>query len=825
MSVTFNRVSHTVPTQSMANMQSVRTPQRVQRSTSTPTPSTHIQASQRSVNPQAVAARKQLESKDVIASRINLSLQKLEKNGIDIQVSAPTKTSKFVSALKAVAKTFTGLFSKATNLVIGALKLTLNLVPVTICGLISIGQKLMPGYKPGNDEYLIEKYLKAAQPMNEAFDGAMNTVTKFFAGEYFGKPTGQDEALLSTEIAADTGHSMVHEGLGQAADNLGMNFTGTAKAPDIGEVGNQGELAMQLGMTTAVAGGLEGGQTILQGVNDLVVGGQTRSIGKTKLREAGELNEKINQQKRILELRQLDSTLDTKISGRTPDGLELEADLEHTSILQMAVHIQDSTLTTPLTRENVIDEIKRLEDLPLLNDNEESQLISLTNYLDLGVQKEYAELMESQTTPVNDLSIKKLEIQAKRLEGAGQVLKQAGDNQQTQAGIDIGRGTVDIAMSVNGVVNLMVGSDSATHLIASNESAQFVAGTATQIVGAGVMVITKGVECGLDIKRSINASANVERAHSFVDNASSNVNSMEDEMVVAAVKQFEKKQASSGFLSKVKAVLNGALAVAGVAVIVATCIVGAATPVGWAVGGAALLIGAGMAIHQAYKAQRETDNISSLESARGKMQTQMTEMIESYQSKTPPVDLNAEVSGATLDQLNSEVNFNETMLGDVDGIPASELTRSQIAEKLRDPTTPASLKTDLEELQFSRDKQSLLSLQNISDEIDLALCSISPKHATDTLAEMILSDSKQLSEYDPSSGDPPPVSSSSAKMARDAMRTVFRISPTVFQVNPENPSEPMDVDAFKKGREVLNNKLSLFYTNVFDDSILTAQGR
>ncbi len=821
MSISFSRVNTMPQSSNLGAMRSVAAPKRAQQS-GAPAPITapkHMHSIDRSKSGQGVTNRKNLESKDVMTTRINESLAKLQNNGVDIQISTPTKTSKMVSALKAAGKSFFGLFSKATNLVIGAVKLVINAVPVTITGLISIGQKIAqkidPSLGPKDNQFLVEKYLEAAKPMNEAFDTAMNTVTKFFAGEYFGKDTGQEDALASSQIAADVVDGLGHEGLGQAADGLGMNFVNSEAR--IGQVGQQGELAMQLGMTTAIAGGVEGGQTLFEGIENVSAGGGTRMAGKAKMQQALQIKDKLIDMQTALALQTDHQDVLDKVPGRSAASLSTSLETRGENILDKNGSIANSKLKS-LAPRHVQREVKRLGKLSAPSPEESKQLERLNTYQERVIQHDYAQIKESHQLngPVKSGDLPPLVQQIKRLDASGQVLKQAGTNQQTQGVIDMGRGLTDMAMSANGVVNLMVGSDTAKHLIASTEAAQTVTGTATQIIGSGVMVVTKGIECGLDIKRAINSDQDSLRAKDFVDTIAGDVNTMEDEMVVAAVKQFEKKQASSGFLSKVKAVLNGALAVAGIAVIAATVIAGAVTPVGWIVGGAALLVGAGLALHQAYKSQRETDNVSALESTQAKVQGQMSEMIEEYAGRDPSVDILAMTNRRDPDFMATKIADREAAIGKIDGKKVAQMDKQELKEHIDDPATSPSLKKELVHLQRDRDREMLMSLQNISDEIDLALVSISPTHAADTLAEIVFKGDNGTVSTDSTGKN---YSSASAK-AREAMRTVFKLSPHVFQSDPSDPTKPVDEEAFQKGREILQGKLSSFYTHVFDDSAL-----
>lgn len=435
----------------------------------------------------AIQQRKTIESPTEVIGKASSALDKLKADtGVDIKLKVEDKSTTFG---KSLLKSFTSFLGKvATTLISGFKIASMALVGVAATvGMILTGGEISP-----------TDVKDAVVGTNKFFNEVKEDVQKFFAGE-----DGQEVS----DSAADASGTIIHDGLGMTADSLGMNQIGKEWKP--GGVGGEGELAMQMGMTSAVMGGVDGVDGILDGVGEISDGMDIANRGAALKRQA-------------------------------------------------------------------------TEQMQTLHDSGGLAAIS-------------KELVNQQKT--------------------GAFIEVLGNEKQSQGIRDTLKATGDTLNSANGIINLMAGSDSAKHLFQNAD----LAGTTTQIVGAGFTAVTKGIECGIETARAYNADKNVQNCDAFLAKtdgiAVDGKVSMDDKKIDAAVKQFGEKQSTSRNMSTFKAVAAGLMAVAGIAVIVATVAVGACTPVGWIIGGAALIGAAGCGIKMAYDGLREKAQVKGVNDA------------------------------------------------------------------------------------------------------------------------------------------------------------------------------------------------------------------
>lgn len=191
-----------------------------------------------------------------------------------------------------------------------------------------------------------------------------------------------------------------------------------------------------------------------------------------------------------------------------------------------------------------------------------------------------------------------------------------GQDMIGEAGQTYARGGVGLVQNYVTAVNTVAGSN----LYGAQAFGDIAVGVTnvTQIAGFGLTAVTATYDGVMDARSAHSGRVRKNRADDFLQNTAEmrgnrkTVESLDTSAVRDGVKLFRKNQNQSFWNKAMSSGRNFAIAAAAVTLAVATTVAAAATPVGWAIMGAAAVGAIGFGLYKVYKSVRREENIQRL---------------------------------------------------------------------------------------------------------------------------------------------------------------------------------------------------------------------
>lgn len=359
-------------------------------------------------------------------------------------------------------------------------------------------------------------------------------------------------------------------------------------------------------------------------------------------------------------------------------------------------------------------------------------------------------------------------------------LTEQGQLIESQAKWGLADASRSLVSNLNGTTNLFVGSNTP---VVSNVAATNV----TQAMGGGLSAVSNGIEATVETIQAVQADRKIDRCNNFLKataeiegnqevSASKGTSKVRD-----AVKLYKKNQTQTRNTSIFSAVAKYAMtaaAIAGVALFVAAC---ASNPIGWAVGGAAIALGVGMAAYKGYKAARRADQTQGLQDRYQQVNTALNSKVTALAQKlgVDPAGFSQDgkiQAGRAIEQLTQEIRAKEL--------------RAQVIE-VDDPELP----------QLQQDLETAKELLSLRREISSALKQTDGGRAMDTLVKALNN----------------PRDPDGQITAEIALREVFKMDPELFKNGPDGKRLVSD-EVAKMASDKLAEKLGMFHASVYSNN-------
>lgn len=206
-------------------------------------------------------------------------------------------------------------------------------------------------------------------------------------------------------------------------------------------------------------------------------------------------------------------------------------------------------------------------------------------------------------------------------------VKAQGKEQIDEARTAYARGGASLVQNYVGAVNMVAGSN----LYGAKVFGDVATGVTnvTQIAGFGLTAVTSTYDGVMDARAAHSGRKRKDRADNFLQNTARMdgkrklVESLDTSAVRDGVKLFRKNQNQSFFNKSLSSGRNFAVAAAAITLTVATTAAVAATPVGWAIMGAAAVGAIGFGLYKTYKTVRRQENIQRMGDRLQRVQTEI----------------------------------------------------------------------------------------------------------------------------------------------------------------------------------------------------------
>ncbi|PIQ23794.1 hypothetical protein COW36_16850 [bacterium (Candidatus Blackallbacteria) CG17_big_fil_post_rev_8_21_14_2_50_48_46] len=352
-------------------------------------------------------------------------------------------------------------------------------------------------------------------------------------------------------------------------------------------------------------------------------------------------------------------------------------------------------------------------------------------------------------------------------------LVEQGKMQKSQARWGLADASRSLVSNLNGTTNLLVGSNTpvVTNVTATN---------ITQAMGGGFSALSNSVEATVETIQAVQADRKIGRCNQFLEKTAIIEGNQEitasknTEKVRDSVKLYKKNQTqtrNTTLFSAISKMAMTAAAIVGTVLFVAAC---ASNPVGWAVGGAAIALGIGMAAYKGYKAARRADQTKGLEERRTQVSKAMVEQVN---------------------DLSAKLGVNTAEFKEAGKLKLGQLTthlEGKVQELKNQQPPPENLAELIDQLDTVKELKSLRS------DINSALKQTNGATAMDGLV-------KALNDRRDPDGQ---------LAAEFALRDVFRMDPDLFKTN-ENGDRIVSAKVADKADDKLREKLSMFHASVY----------